>query len=246
MADPQPSGSWLKIGPTLGDAVAIFQRRRITVVLLALLLLGVPSVLLDLSTPPKGPLNFADLGPAFWGALILATACSLIFQGAALQLAVDDRHGRRPAFAESFHAGFVHAPALLMTGLLVTFGFLAGLMLLVVPGVIFAVAAFVATAVTVVEKPGAVESLTRSATLTRGVRLPILGLWSVFLAAGLMVGIVGGMVVGAFTSLGEPGRVIGSAIGAAMGSILSAFMTLAVAVVYFRLSDRPADLAPAA
>ena len=58
-----------------------------------------------------------------------------------------------------------------VTGVMVGIGFV----LLVVPGLILACMFFVAVPVAVVERPGVFEALARSGRLTRGHRVPILG-----------------------------------------------------------------------
>jgi hypothetical protein len=105
-----------------------------------------------------------------------------------------------------------------------------GMILLVVPGVIAAVMLWVAIPVAVVERPGVVDSLKRSADLTKGNR------WNVF-GVVLIIGIIGwvvGFILG-FILLSAAGFTVYSVAIWISQAIFGAFNATAAAVGYYSL-----------
>lgn len=93
-----------------------------------------------------------------------------------LHAVVNDLRGQRVKVGIVIARGLTAFLPCLLTGLVVVFGFALGLVLLVIPGVIWILGQIAAIPVCVIEGAGLKASLRRSWALTRGHRLPILGL----------------------------------------------------------------------
>lgn len=74
----------------------------------------------------------------------------------------------------------------ILAGLAIGLGFI----LLIVPGIIIAVMLWVAIPAAVVERPGVVASLSRSAELTKGYRWPVFGILVIIVVLAMVVGFV--------------------------------------------------------
>ncbi len=109
-------------------------------------------------------------------ALAIQLVVSWLITAALVYGTVQDLRGRRPGLAECVGRGVTMVlpvvGVILVSWLLIA----AGIMLLVVPGVVLYLLFWVAVPVAVVERPGIIASLKRSAELTRGNRWRILGL----------------------------------------------------------------------
>lgn len=101
----------------------------------------------------------------------------------------------------------------------------AGLILLIVPGIIFAVALSVAAPVLLVERRGIVDSLHRSAELTRGSRWWIFLLFILYGLLSFFVGTVLNLAVGNDPSEGD------AAVGALVQTVAATVTGLIYAVV---------------
>ena len=125
--------------------------------------------------------------------LNLAEALLGLVAGAAVTYAtVQELRGRRVAFSEFFRRGLSQAGAAirvaLLSGILLILAFIA----LVIPGLILYTMWWVAIPVAVIERPGAMASLRRSADLTAGNRWRVFGLILCFFFAA---GVGGGLFV---------------------------------------------------
>ena len=89
--------------------------------------------------------------------------------------------GRRALLGASLFYGLKRFVHLIFIGILCGIGVVLGTMLFVVPGLILMCMCYVSAPVCVVERLGAVDSITRSAQLTKGYRMKIFGLILVFI-----------------------------------------------------------------
>jgi hypothetical protein len=133
------------------------------------------------------------------------------------------------------------------TGLVVTIASGAGMLLLLVPGLVFMVAACVAVPAAVVERPGVVGAIQRSFDLTRGSRWPLFAAGGVVLVVLWALSLVTQVAFGlaAFAIPGGQGvafRMIGTQLGNALFSVIPA---VAIAVSYhdLRLAKEGVDTA---
>jgi hypothetical protein len=163
----------LDIGEVLGDTFAVIGRTFVVLANLAVLFIAIPAALniagvaLVPISPIFGLLSFIGLLALVVGELIAFAAIFLV------------------AMAD-LHQTPVHIEGLIKTAtgrfwpmlglfLLLIIGVAIGLILLIVPGIILALAWSVAMPVLVLENRGVFDSFKRSAELTRGKR------WSIFL-----------------------------------------------------------------
>src|SRR5690348_13132389 len=113
--------------------------------------------------------------PAFYGELLLNTVLTALCQSIVLFGAFQAMQGRRFRVAESLGKGLARFVPVLGTTLLSTL--ITGLgSVLIVPGLIAMSMLYVALPVCVVERLGPVDSLSRSADLTKGHRWKVFGL----------------------------------------------------------------------
>ena len=106
--------------------------------------------------------------------IVLGLLLDLVVTAALVYGTFQQLRGRHASIGESIGVGLKRLFPVLGVGILAGLFILGGLLLLVIPGLIFMCMLWVAVPVAVVERPGVVASLKRSAELTGGYR------WSVF------------------------------------------------------------------
>lgn len=125
---------------------------------------------------------------------IILTLLGVILSAAVTLAAAARLKGEAPRTDACIQAGFRIFLPLLGLSLLTGLAVLAGLVLLVVPGLFLATMWAVVVPVLVLEKSKVFDSFRRSAELTRGRRLGILGLIGIYAMAVLLVALVLGLV----------------------------------------------------
>ncbi len=126
------------------------------------------------------PAELARLVGAGFAAAAVTLALSVVEMGAVTYGTIRWLHGDRAPLGRMLGVGVRRGLPVVGTGFLLWLGTIAGGLLLVVPGVMFAVAASLAVPAAVVEQPGVARAFRRSFELTRGYRWPLF-------AAGLVV-----------------------------------------------------------
>jgi len=105
-----------------------------------------------------------------------------------------------------------------------------GMILLIIPGIIVAVMLWVAIPVAVVERPGVIESLKRSADLTKGQRWTIFG---IVLVIGIILAVIGAILGGILVAaIGFTGLSIALWV---LNAVFGAFSATTAAVGYYFL-----------
>ena len=94
--------------------------------------------------------------------------------------------GKGASFGASLSHGMRHLAPLVCVGFLESLGVFLGALLLAVPGLILMFMWFVAIPACVVERLGPVDSMSRSAKLTKGCRLKILGIFMIMMIFALV------------------------------------------------------------
>lgn len=190
----------LDIGRVIQDSFQVLGRHLVTFLILALILVGIPRALfgvIQLTLLRNAVATMTFGGPVlYWSLLgiLVAVVTGVILQATIISAAVSDMNGRPVSVVDSLRIGLrAFLPLIglsILLGIAVWFGF----MLLIVPGVLLALAWCVAVPAYVVEQPGVFGSFGRSADLTRGNRLNIFWLGCIFLIAAIIIGVVIGIV----------------------------------------------------
>lgn len=158
---------------------------------------------------------------------------------------VQSVNGTPVSFATSFSKGLSRMLPVLGVSILVALVVMVGVLLLVVPGVIFACMLFVAVPASVMEAPGVMGALSRSRALTLGNRAKIFGLCVAIFLAFFVASLIIGATAGTNFSEGWAEGLSESAIlaklnwaigiGLFIDGISSSFLAVAAAVVYCHL-----------
>jgi hypothetical protein len=117
------------------------------------------------------------------GALVQIALASVL-TAALVRGTIVDLDGRKASLGDCLSVGLKYAAPAFVMAWIATICYAIGFVLLIVPGVILALAWSAATPVLVIERKGVFGSFGRSAQLTNGHRWAILGLW---ICAALMV-----------------------------------------------------------
>jgi hypothetical protein len=192
MSDTGAGSRGFEVGRVISGTFAVIGRNFIPFILLALLLAGLPKLLVALVQPQFR--NDGNVQNVQWdysaqmyggwivGALVVLVA-GFVLQAAIVHATVSDLNGRRVVVGDSLKVGLRNCLPLIGLAILLGLGVMIGFVLLIVPGVILLVMWSVAVPAKVVEKIGVMEALSRSDDLTWGRRWPIFGLFLIYAVA---------------------------------------------------------------
>jgi hypothetical protein len=176
---------------------------------------------------------------------------ALVLQAGVVHGAVVSLHGRRAAVGDCLATGLRNVVPLLLIGLLMVLGVMAGLILLVVPGIIFALMWSVAIPVRVVERTKILGVFGRSRELTRGHKWTIFGAYLLFIIVVIFISIPFGVVTAitvaasgasaaeSLTSLETAVYVLNSMVTSVIGSTF-------IASIYYELRQIKEGIGPEA
>ena len=186
----------LDIGRVIQSMFQVLGRNFVTFLVLAMILSGIPAVLVGLMQ-----MNFLTRGELFsWQSFvggIVSGLAGLILEGTVIYGTVTDLNGRRASLADCLSVGLRSFLPLLAIAILLGVAVAFGALLLIVPGVMLAVAWCVAVPSYVVEQTGIFGAFARSAELTRGNRWRIFGLFIIYFVATIILEVVLGVFSGA-------------------------------------------------
>ncbi|CAN5145309.1 hypothetical protein BH10PSE4_BH10PSE4_06490 [soil metagenome] len=179
------------IGRVISMTFGVIGRNFVTFLVLALILGGVPKLLVALAQAPLTTgidTGFGVERAGLWmaGALAMMIA-SFVLQAAIVHATVTDLNGRKVAIGESLAVGLRNCLPLIGLAILMGAGLMLGFVLLIVPGIILAVMWSVAVPAKVVERIGVFDAFSRSGDLTRGRRWPIFALILIYLVLGAIL-----------------------------------------------------------
>jgi hypothetical protein len=219
------------IGNVLSEAVDLYKRFWQHLIGLALVFYVVASaVTLGLT------IAFGRWGAAV-GALILLVGIFWL-TGALVEAIADVRDGRADlTFSETFSRVWPQLVPLMGASILAGLGIAAGLILLIVPGLILLTWWCLIPAAIVLEKRGVMESFGRSRDLVRGHGWSVFGVLFITYA---LTSIVSGIIRAVFGAI--PTYAGEYAANVIAGALIAPFSALAVTVMYFTLTK---DAAPA-
>jgi hypothetical protein len=175
----------------------------------------------------------AIAGAAVTGLLTLVVQQILI--GAVAWAVASVLVGREPDVAESYRFGYRRLWSILLVGILFGLAVLAGLIALIIPGIIIAVRLSVSIPALVVERKRGTQALGRSWDLFRGYSWPVFG---AFLVVALLTGIVNGL----FTAIGGGNWFVAGLLGGIGSSVTTPFTGLVIGLIYFDLRVRKEQL----
>lgn len=206
MFPARPTPARFDVGRTLNRAFSLLGRNPVSLLVSALILVGLPLALLGWAQTTV--LASPDSGSGFaWAAFLyipVTVVAGALLQSSVIYGAVNDWNGQKASLGSTLRAAF--ARLLPLIGVSILAGLAAGLaaILLVIPGIMVAVAYEVATPVVVMERGrGVFGSLSRSADLTRGDRWPIFGILALLFILGLVFSAIQNALVAAF-NVGAP------------------------------------------
>lgn len=222
--------TWFKIMPTVLGTMVVFA------VPLTILLVLLPRMLLELS-PDDGPPNFLTIFALAMIPVAFSVAANQIYVGSITFAAVQSLRNKPCSAFDSIRVALKRLGPLIGAGLVVGVLFLLGFIALIIPGIMILCAYIVTTPVVVCENRSVMDSLKRSADLTRGHRGSV---FTSLLLMGIVTGIVGGILggIGGFAFREDQAslpyqftfNVISTFIGS-VGSVLAS-------VMYFALRQR--------
>jgi hypothetical protein len=193
----------LDLGRVIQETFSVLGRNFITFAVLAVVLTGLPTMLVGfLQGEPAAITTTEAFGTRFLTSAIggvVAALTGLILQGTIIYGTVSDLNGKPASVTDSLRVGLYAFLPLLLLGIMIGLACMVGFMLLIVPGVMLAIAWCVAIPAYVVERPNLMDTFGRSADLTRGNRWTIFGLFVLYVIVVLIIemvlmGLFGGLV----------------------------------------------------
>lgn len=193
--------SGMSIGRVFQRAFSTIGHNPLVVLGIAALIGAIPSVLMNYtmySLTGGEPKAMAEHLRAFWGASlfswVLAVVVGAIVQGALTRAVAAEYVGQRASFGDCISTALRVLVPLMVVGFLFGLAIGAGLIFLVVPGIILMLMWSVAGPAVVVDRAGIGEAFSRSAELTKGFRWKIFALFLLLLVIYLLIFMVLGLV----------------------------------------------------
>lgn len=227
----EPEG--LQIGRVFRDLFRVLGRNASTYLMLSVVMVGLPRLVFQLG----GMMFFHPTSAATALPLGLAEVCiteiaALVLQGAVIYGTVSDMNRRKVTLAECLSVGMRAFLPILGISILYGLACMAGGMLLVVPGLMIAIAWCVAIPAYVAERIDLLDSFGRSAALTRGSRWRLLGIGLLFWLLVLVCFMVAAIPTVVMSLLGSPAVAVIDALTSSVAALVGA---TAVAVIYVEL-----------
>jgi hypothetical protein len=241
------------IGRVVNRAIGVIGRNALPFFLISLIC-NLPYILMlgVAGTIPGGAQTlFANPGAALGTiGLLFAAAIGWLVGAFVLQAAltygtVADLNGKRASFGDSIMTGLSEFAPLLGLALLSALGIIGGYILLIVPGVMLAVAWSVIVPVRIVERLPILDCFGRSATLTRGHRWSVFGLMIIYFLASAAISFGLGLIVGAAGAAGGAGTNTISLIAESLGRLIaSVILSVGTASIYYELRSNKEGIGP--
>jgi MFS family permease len=199
----------------------------------------------ELTAPPDVLLSylfslFAVLVVTFFLVGLVSWIIGTIVNGMVVKVASDVLERRSSDLSEAFDFTVGRLPSLLGAGIVTGILIVVGLICLVVPGIILAIMFSLVVPAIVIERVGALESLSRSRRLVGGRWLKTFGL----LLLIYIIIFVAGLIFGAISSVFVPVDWIVSIV---LGALVSPILPIAVTLYYYSMAAReqpPSPLPP--
>jgi Membrane domain of glycerophosphoryl diester phosphodiesterase len=166
--------------------------------------------------------------------LLLAVIPLLVTQvltGAITRASAGSLIGETPTPGDAFSYGFARLGSILLVSILVALIVGVGFILLIIPGIIFAVKLIVAIPALVVENRRGTDAISRSWSLTTGHFWHVLGTW-------LVAAIIAALVSGIFTAFGGTNWFVRGVLASIGAVITMPFTALVTMLLYMDLRVR--------
>ena len=227
------------IGRVIGDSIGIYARNFASFSFLALLmgLIGLLVSMYNLSQTTleaSGEMNFSGAGGDLLTSLA-ALLVSFLTQAAIIYGTFQDLRGSKASFTECITRGLASVVPVIVGSILLMIGVAIGMLLLIIPGIIFWLMWWVYIPAIVVEGKGIFESFGRSQQLTSGRRWSIFGLVIIVLVLTVVVGAVVNLVALAAVSGSSDPMFFFIIAQYLINAIVTAFGAVLVAVGYYYL-----------
>jgi hypothetical protein len=222
----------LSVGSVLSRSFGYWAKNFVAFTVISLLVQS-PVILYALLAPIESKTQAYLYGAVVgFGPVVMSlVAASAVAYGVFQQI-----RGQPAPLGDCLRIGFRRLFPVLGVALLVGLATMAGLLLLVVPGIIIACICYVAVPVAVVEQPGVTGSISRSAFLTKGARAAIFG---ITILLGLVTRVTGWIITALVSGLKDP-ETIGdlrtqSVAAVAVECVFGTLLAVASVIVYYDL-----------
>ena len=185
------------------------------------------------SASPFDPAATPAPTPTFWVAYLVTMLLFVVEAGAITHGVIQHLAGKPVSLGAMVATGLRRFLPLLAVGLLCYLMVAVGLVLLVVPGVIFATALAAAIPAVVVERPGVFGAIKRSFALTKGKRFTIFTAALVLFVVMFGVTLFGSFLLPLLTAPISP--MIGTLLGLAVNVVFGTLLWVAPGVIYHDL-----------
>jgi hypothetical protein len=162
------------VGSVLGMGFRVYGRNIVAFTLITAVVY-VPIILWTLSLL-SGDMSLSSLSKYVAGVGLLSLVLNSFVSATLTFGVVKELQGQRAGIGACLATGFARMMPALGVGILTALAIMGGMILLIIPGIIAMCALYVAMPASVIEKPGVVGALKRSAELTKGYRGAIFGL----------------------------------------------------------------------
>ena len=199
----QRGGGKLDIGQVISGAFQVIGRNIVTFSVLGFVLAGLPTgVITFLQGQWLRGVDFTSgnfvFSTAYWSNLgfggLVAIITTAILQGALIYATVQDMNGQKASVGDALATGLRNFLPLLIVSILFGLAIAAGMIFLIVPGIMIACAWCVAAPALVADRTGIFGAFSRAAELTRGNRWRIFGLavllWIILVVLGTVFGAI--------------------------------------------------------
>jgi hypothetical protein len=229
----------LDIGRVIQQLFAVLSRNIVTFGVLAVILTGLPTAVLAVLQPQLISVGGAATWSWFATSFLISAVAGLVLQGALIYATIGDLNDRKVPVSEGLAVGLRNFLPLLGVAFLYVVAVVLGSLLLIVPGIMIAIAWTAAVPVLIAEGTGVFASFGRSAELTRGNRWRIFGLFLLYVAAYVVVAIVIsiiGAIAGVITAAVSGGTMILTVLFNVVSAVASAMIgATGGAVLYVEL-----------
>jgi len=182
------------------------------------------------------------------GALFLYLIFYFVLQAALVKGTVSYLNGQRASFGDCLSTGLGLFFPIIGISILVSWGIVLGFILLIVPGFMLAMRWIVSVPVRVMEGPGILSAMGRSADLTRGHRWPIFGIVVIFFLAQFMLQALAAPFAGGLSQAAGTNPIMMFSIAEGVNFLVSAvvamFTAAGIAAIYYELRSIKEGIGP--